>query len=790
MIPHFFGPVTTSRERFILYNARPYFEVEPETGLPALIFPDPPDFNDGEGVRIGDMNEGMQYRLVMEDDIGLVYQWRDGISFSDDLEPVEGYFWSHFDWLYFDSPLELHGTIDGIATIGCSQDIRLIDNVLYASAEPDYGDFDEDCDDMLGIISAQDILIANTPANGRGNGYNEDRDNIDRHSIVINGALAAFGESFTFEDQNDEWELYQGPSPDDRGIIYLTGAIAQYRRHFTRRSNHQGTGYKKKYRYDTRFSAQAPPQFPTVARIEIYGEGDLLELTGEHSPYLVSDQGEGYNTITATAGTEIILSDDLALFCNDELRLLGELNNPIIFRRSGPDPFPNHPGFRIQGCDTVIIQHVVLEDDISMPLDIRLSNGLLESCSFSSGLSIWRCNNLEIRDCTFQDSISDYYDGGTGSHGNISFYECVINGLINIGGRCNSIEFVNCEISGDVTIQGDSNIILISDSNIGGFVDIWSLNSNLLIEESEMSGEEFRAVGFDEVDITDSEIQAVATFINGQSVIISECSLNELVEFQNVSDINVDNNVFDSGLWVFSTRSCSVERNIIRGGIRYRGHELIINNNTILGAETAGILIHEVNRFDINNNILYNNQVGFQINSGCYDFWSGYNCFFQNSGGDFVGLGPGWFDFNADPMFVDPEAGDYNLRQGSPCIDSGNPTFDRDPDGSQVDIGALTYDYSMSVDNEQIEVNDFSISASPNPFNSRTNIRFVSEIAGRTSIDIYDLNGRKVNSLLYEVSKGINSIPFSGYELGGTGMFFVKIRCGNHSRIVKLIYLP
>ncbi|NQU06040.1 MAG: right-handed parallel beta-helix repeat-containing protein [Calditrichaeota bacterium] len=48
-------------------------------------------------------------------------------------------------------------------------------------------------------------------------------------------------------------------------------------------------------------------------------------------------------------------------------------------------------------------------------------------------------------------------------------------------------------------------------------------------------------------------------------------------------------------------------------------------------------------------------------------------------------------NIDQDPQFVNPDAGDYRLQEDSPCIDTGNPESDTDPDGTIADMGALYF---------------------------------------------------------------------------------------------------
>lgn len=62
-----------------------------------------------------------------------------------------------------------------------------------------------------------------------------------------------------------------------------------------------------------------------------------------------------------------------------------------------------------------------------------------------------------------------------------------------------------------------------------------------------------------------------------------------------------------------------------------------------------------------------------------------------------VGGFPGEGNIATDPLLVDPAAGAYGLLPGSPCIDSGWPFDFLDPDGSLVDMGALTLSATLDV---------------------------------------------------------------------------------------------
>ncbi len=97
--------------------------------------------------------------------------------------------------------------------------------------------------------------------------------------------------------------------------------------------------------------------------------------------------------------------------------------------------------------------------------------------------------------------------------------------------------------------------------------------------------------------------------------------------------------------------------------------------------------------------------VGFAKGGGAYGAAYVLNCIARNNLPDQLASSPivSWSDvedgftgegnFDADPLFWGPISEDYHLTSGSPCIDAGHPRM-QDPDGSRIDVGALSYDAS------------------------------------------------------------------------------------------------
>ncbi len=109
----------------------------------------------------------------------------------------------------------------------------------------------------------------------------------------------------------------------------------------------------------------------------------------------------------------------------------------------------------------------------------------------------------------------------------------------------------------------------------------------------------------------------------------------------------------------------------------------------------GGILVlDQVFAATISNSIIWENDPpSITISNEDHELAVSYS---DIDGGDDVFVGQGDIDWgmgniDQDPLFIDPDNGDYRIPVNSPCVDAGNPDGAPDPDGSRVDMGALHY---------------------------------------------------------------------------------------------------
>lgn len=149
--------------------------------------------------------------------------------------------------------------------------------------------------------------------------------------------------------------------------------------------------------------------------------------------------------------------------------------------------------------------------------------------------------------------------------------------------------------------------------------------------------------------------------------------------------------VFQGGGVSADSSELDLFRNVIAEGhfdlapytasVRLFNSSLTAINNTLAGElalDTASIA-------GLTNNII----LGPSVASGIYVF-NNAEATIDARYNTIAGGWPGAGNFDADPMFADPEHFDFHLNESSPCIDAGDPFFSVDPDGTRADIGAFS----------------------------------------------------------------------------------------------------
>ncbi|MBD3234121.1 MAG: T9SS type A sorting domain-containing protein [candidate division Zixibacteria bacterium] len=217
-------------------------------------------------------------------------------------------------------------------------------------------------------------------------------------------------------------------------------------------------------------------------------------------------------------------------------------------------------------------------------------------------------------------------------------------------------------------------------------------------------------------------------------------------------------------------------------------YDIAIRNNTIYRCGENGIRVG-AGQIDTSNIAIVNNII---MESGEYGIYTDsianppliiYNDFYQNESGDFFNCEPSIGNIFVDPLLVAPQDGDFNLQEGSPCIDAGFPGSPLDPDSTRADIGALYFPQMTGIDEpvDPYTPKDIQILANyPNPFNAKTVITYRLPEDADVSLAVYNINGQKVESLVDSPKKaGIYSVTWDGSEYA-SGVYFYKLKAGDN----------
>jgi len=131
-------------------------------------------------------------------------------------------------------------------------------------------------------------------------------------------------------------------------------------------------------------------------------------------------------------------------------------------------------------------------------------------------------------------------------------------------------------------------------------------------------------------------------------------------------------------------------------------------------------------------------------------------------------------------MFFDQSGNDFRLQTNSPCIGTGRYNDDR---------GALPYIQTGIAENEILPENIIIPRNYPNPFNASTTISYNLIKPAAVAIDIYDMLGRKIETLISNNQPaGDHSITWDA-DHAASGTYFYKLSAGESVQTKRMILL-
>jgi hypothetical protein len=285
-----------------------------------------------------------------------------------------------------------------------------------------------------------------------------------------------------------------------------------------------------------------------------------------------------------------------------------------------------------------------------------------------------------------------------------------------------------------------------------------------------------------------------------------------LIQLSSTCSIKIDNCIFSD--FSFTSQYYDIQAIIVgqhhRGTIKIE-RNLFYNNyadRCILIYNDADSVYIINNTFDDNrigivslnsftvckNNIVTNHsQVGVQGSFTQLD----YNDVWNNASDYLGGAVPGPHDISNDPLYADAGGRDYHLTALSPCINAGDPAPEfNDPDDSRNDMGAYPYEFIFIPLEPLKEANSvpelFSLNPNrPNPFNPTTEISFVLPKQAHVKLEIYNVLGQKVTTLLDKpMDAGYQAVTWDGTSSSGSavssGIYFYRLTAGEFSATKKM----
>ncbi len=223
-----------------------------------------------------------------------------------------------------------------------------------------------------------------------------------------------------------------------------------------------------------------------------------------------------------------------------------------------------------------------------------------------------------------------------------------------------------------------------------------------------------------------------------------------------------------------------------------------ISGNSAFNGDGGAVNLAYAEAF-IANTIVYDNP-GMYSDDIYVDFGSSAEIHYSNL--TMPDDATGGNNINTNPQFVDPANYDFNLTEGSACVNAGTDFIvlngvtlvDLAEDeycGTAPDMGAFEFCPVSGVENRTLSL--FEVEQNyPNPFSIRTAVSYRLGSDVFVSAKVYDVRGHEVRTLLgTSQTAGSYSIFWNGSDNSGQkasqGLYFLRLQAGDEISSVRML---
>ena len=463
-----------------------------------------------------------------------------------------------------------------------------------------------------------------------------------------------------------------------------------------------------------------------------------------------------------------------AFGCKENVNIIGEdMNTTIIDGEMGGYPF----FYTGSDYDNSTIKNITFQNG--------LTNNIFITLYYSNFITF---ENILIQDCIALESGAALCSGSSG--GNIQLKNVTIDNIEmqNLSsGQFNGTTFFKAE---DCTFSNNTSIGYSVNS-----AGLYAMSSgDIIIENCEFINN-----------------NATSTLWEGYA---SALLINDYNHVQ--GDVRINN-------CLFYDNSVTLGKSIIYAQV-LDDHTLTFTNNTMINNESPYGIEFQGN-INCRNNILRNignyeialfdksgQGIISEIDISNCNILGGEDAIFNENGVNIVN----WLEGNIDedPLFLLSGDDPYQLTSDSPCVDTGTQdttglflppwdllhnhrVWDGDGDGiAIIDMGCYEFgaeSYS-GINNDEIPVVDYQLTNFPNPFNPETKIVFDLPESGQVKLEIYNIKGQKVKTLLdCYMSPGRSEMLWKGRDDDGkrvsSGVYFYKLDVNGKTEKAKKMLL-